>query len=84
MEALLRRAWNEGEPDEQIIAAAVLAETGDELPDLSEHEALFVGFGSRGEKSITTGYETSNVFLKFSFGRGEGIRIGIVRGHAFT
>ena len=41
VEAILRRAWNEGEPDEQIIAAAVIAETGGELPDLSAHEKRY-------------------------------------------
>ena len=41
VETMLRRAWNEGDHEEQIIAAAVCAMTDDELPDLSEHEKRF-------------------------------------------
>ena len=40
-EALLRRAWNEGDPDEQVIAAAVFAQTDGEIPDLTEHERRY-------------------------------------------
>ena len=41
VEALLRRAWNEGDPDEQVIAAAVFAQTDGEIPDLTEHERRY-------------------------------------------
>ena len=41
LEAILRRAWNEGEPDEQVIAGAVFAMTDSEPPDLTEHEKRY-------------------------------------------
>ena len=41
LEAILRRAWNEGEPDEQVLAGTVFAMTDTEPPDLTEHEKSY-------------------------------------------
>ena len=41
VEALLRRAWNDGDPDEQVIAAALFAQADGEIPDLTDHEQRY-------------------------------------------
>ena len=39
--SVLRRAWNEGEPDEQLAVALALAYCDEDPPDLSEHERKY-------------------------------------------
>ena len=37
LESLLRRAWNEGDEEEQLIVALALADSSGDVPDLSDH-----------------------------------------------
>ena len=41
LEAMMRKGWNEGDVEEQIIVAAACAYSGTELPDLREHERKY-------------------------------------------
>ena len=41
LEAIVRRVWTQGEPDEKVIVAAAFADTDADLPDYSEHERKY-------------------------------------------